>query len=89
MITRINGTFSGGTPVTLAARSMRQEIWFQNQSASNTMSVAFASGFTIVLQPGATLNRSIMSGPGATMALQGVITITGTNGDSYDGEEIY
>lgn len=80
---------NGVLPVAaLPGRALRQALWVQNKSAANTLDVAFASGFTITLQAGATLQRTL-SGGGDLEGLQGAITLTGTAGQPYDLEETY
>lgn len=85
-VVRTNGNLplAAGLP----GRALRTALWVYNGSAANTLSVGFASGFTIPLQPGATLQRTIAGG-GDVEGLQGAITITGTVGQPYDIEETY
>lgn len=84
-VSRSNGVL----PVAaLPGRALRQAFWVQNKSAVNTMDVAFASGFTVTMQPGSVLQRNL-SGGGDMEGLQGAITITGTAGQGYDLEETY
>lgn len=87
-IRRTTGVFPGGGEVVLAGLPHRKALWFQNQSATLTAEVSYASGFTIKsLAPSGVVNRAATGSD--IEGLQGAITLRGTAGEAYDAEETY